>query len=237
MPVTTQHCPTPSHSIQGADIEALDTYGMTPLHRMASNNHASGAQALLDAGADPENRGMAGATPLQVAYSSAAQSVIEVLKDQKRKAVHISRIIVSGSGEPSVNGDYEAADSSEVPVGFDATCQQQGWDTDALWKQLNGGAAWYKQRNGCGAKRDSNLRGSMSFACMPQYCLVLLTSFQSHSTAYIYWNMSDRHWWIDDPSGAGVFKAPAPSHAPPQLGWRKLGAQEPPELVATMRGE
>ena len=45
---------------RGADIEALDTYGMTPLHRMASNNLAVGAQALLDAGADPTYRGSVG---------------------------------------------------------------------------------------------------------------------------------------------------------------------------------
>merc|ERR1719335_714007 len=37
---------------RGADIEALDTYGMTPLHRMASNNLAAGAAQLLGAGAD-----------------------------------------------------------------------------------------------------------------------------------------------------------------------------------------
>ena len=37
---------------RGADIESLDTYGMTPLHRMASNNLAIGAKMLLDAGAE-----------------------------------------------------------------------------------------------------------------------------------------------------------------------------------------
>ena len=34
---------------KGADIEAVDTYGYTPLHRMASNNLAAGAKALLEA--------------------------------------------------------------------------------------------------------------------------------------------------------------------------------------------
>ncbi|CAK0833234.1 unnamed protein product [Prorocentrum cordatum] len=42
---------------RGADIEALDTYGMTPLHRMASNNLPAGARALLEAGADPDHAG------------------------------------------------------------------------------------------------------------------------------------------------------------------------------------
>jgi ankyrin repeat protein len=32
---------------KGADIEAIDTYGFKPLHRMASNNLAIGAEALL----------------------------------------------------------------------------------------------------------------------------------------------------------------------------------------------
>ena len=37
---------------RGADIESLDTYGRTPLHRMASNNLPIGAKMLLDAGVD-----------------------------------------------------------------------------------------------------------------------------------------------------------------------------------------
>merc|ERR1719183_2922849 len=51
---------------RGADIEALDTYGMTPLHRMASNNLGIGAKALLEAGADPRNGGQIGAPPMQM---------------------------------------------------------------------------------------------------------------------------------------------------------------------------
>ena len=42
----------------GATVETLDTYGMTALHRMASNNLPIGAQALLDAGADAQNAGV-----------------------------------------------------------------------------------------------------------------------------------------------------------------------------------
>jgi ankyrin repeat protein len=40
---------------KGGDIEALDTYGYTPLDRMASNNLAVGARALIAAGADPRS--------------------------------------------------------------------------------------------------------------------------------------------------------------------------------------
>lgn len=63
----------------GADIEALDTYGMTPLHRMASNNLAIGALALLEAGADPHNTGKIQATPMQIARESEANEVLAVL--------------------------------------------------------------------------------------------------------------------------------------------------------------
>jgi len=47
---------------RGGNIEALDTYGYKPLHRMASSNLAVGAQALLDAGADINVRTSRGET-------------------------------------------------------------------------------------------------------------------------------------------------------------------------------
>ena len=54
-------------------IQALDTYGYTPLIRMASNNLATGAQALLEAGAHPRYKGGCGLSPLQCAKQSAAK--------------------------------------------------------------------------------------------------------------------------------------------------------------------
>lgn len=84
--------------------EAVDTYGYRPLHRMASNNLALGAAALLKAGADPkapagiddddeddedgkggkERRGRGrgrggGETPMDVARSAGAYDVVRVL--------------------------------------------------------------------------------------------------------------------------------------------------------------
>lgn len=53
-----------------------------PLHRMASNNLAVGAEALLKAGADPSPRSgkpYGGDTPLTVARQSRAMEVIQVL--------------------------------------------------------------------------------------------------------------------------------------------------------------
>lgn len=57
----------------GADIYAVDTYGYTALHRMASNNLANGGEALVRAGHDP-NMVMEGAdsTPIEIARRSRA---------------------------------------------------------------------------------------------------------------------------------------------------------------------
>lgn len=57
----------------GADIHAVDTYGYTALHRMASNNLEVGGEALVKAGMDPNER-MEGAdsTPVEIAKRSRA---------------------------------------------------------------------------------------------------------------------------------------------------------------------
>jgi ankyrin repeat protein len=68
----------------GGKIEALDTYGYTPLHRMASNNLDKGARALLEAGADVNRASgppYAGETPLDIALSSGAREVAAVLRE------------------------------------------------------------------------------------------------------------------------------------------------------------
>lgn len=65
---------------RGGALEAVDTYGFRPLHRMASNNLAVGARALLAAGADGEARTATGETALDIARASAAADVVAVLK-------------------------------------------------------------------------------------------------------------------------------------------------------------
>lgn len=84
----------------GADIEALDTYGFTPLMRMASNNLAVGAELLLAAGADPARRSLDGATAKQIARTSDAFDVLEVLEAHDRAccAVEVTKVVVSGAG-------------------------------------------------------------------------------------------------------------------------------------------
>ena len=172
---------------RGGDIEALDTYGMTPLHRMASNNLAVGARALLAAGADPQNRGGCGETPLDVALSSAAHDVVAAPARTARSA---RRCRSARSPSPALAPRSTArtprstrADAARLRGGVPGA----GVERNATWRELNGGATWYEAEGG----------------------------------AYVYHNRADGCWWIDAPSGAGIFKVKAPPHAPPQpAGWR-----------------
>ena len=56
--------------------------------------------------------------------------------------------------------------------------------------------------------------------------------FEKPDGAYIYLN-TDGQWWIDGPSGAGVYIAPAATdHVPPRRGYRALpGAKQPVPAV------
>jgi hypothetical protein len=135
--------------MRGGDVEALDTYGMTPMHRMASNNLGVGAAALLDAGADPSNPGKCGATPMQIAQQSEAHDVIRVLKEQKPTQKPEGQLRVVGSGVDAVNQVYNEKNPRCVPVGFSLTCAQMKWDPEQMWQRLsNQESPWYEAENG-----------------------------------------------------------------------------------------
>lgn len=200
---------------RGADIESLDTYGMTPLHRMASNNLAIGAKMLLDAGADVYNTGKVGASPMSIAKESAAYSVMQVLKEAEDKAKNkkssgsisnVTKLRVMGSKQvPAVNGDYFPKTAESIPNGFAKVCDEQGWVTIDMWDKLGGGSLWFAH---------------------------------SENESYIYWNKGDGKWWIDGPDGNGVWIVPGPSHAPPAHGWSsisKTGSTQSAPMVMTFR--
>ena len=199
---------------RGADIESLDTYGMTPLHRMASNNLADGAKMLLDAGADVFNKGQVGVSPMSIARDSAAHSVIAVLNKAESKAKNkkssgsidnVTKLTVTGSKEvPAVNGDYLPKSAEIIPSGFTSVCEAQGWVTKDMWHKLNGDKTWFAH---------------------------------SEIESYIYWNKGDQKWWIDGPDGNGVWIVPGPSHAPPAHGWRSIstGLSKLAPMVMTFR--
>jgi Ankyrin repeats (3 copies)/Ankyrin repeat len=51
----------------GADVEAADKNGATPLHRAVRTRSAAAVECLLDAGADPTTRNKPGSTPFHLA--------------------------------------------------------------------------------------------------------------------------------------------------------------------------
>jgi len=136
--------------MRGADIEALDTYGMTPLHRMASNNLEEGARALLLAGADPENRGRCGATPAEIARDSRAVGVLRALQEFAGNTVQwLGRVKVHGAGVEDVNAVYRERDPKVIPIGFSLTCAEMQWDPEEMWLRLsNQKTPWYEADNG-----------------------------------------------------------------------------------------
>merc|ERR1712083_509942 len=73
----------------GGNIEAVDSYGYRPLHRMASNNLHIGAEALLKAGAQWEalsGKPYSGDTPMDTALQSGAYQVVKVLQRYQEAA-------------------------------------------------------------------------------------------------------------------------------------------------------
>jgi len=199
----------------GADLEALDTYGMTPLHRMASNNLTEGARWLLEAGADPENRGQIGQTAFAVAKESRAVGFLEVLHEFMKNRNNnfplaeedprrITHLIVQNADFDDVNGIYLAQPASKIPTGFDRVCKEHNWNTNILWTKLNSNKPWFLAKS---------------------------------NESYIYLNESDGKWWIDGPDGMGAYTSDPAIHqglskvwkenlgvivGPPAYGWTDI---------------
>ena len=71
----------------GANVNAVDTYGYTPLHRMASNNLRIGAEALIRAGApigQKTGKPYSGETAISIAKSSHAYDVLQFLVEYSK---------------------------------------------------------------------------------------------------------------------------------------------------------
>lgn len=201
---------------KGGDIEALDTYGYTPLDRMASNNLGIGARALLAAGADPKSTHGGGEGPRHIARSSEARDVLRALDDagdefRNSSATIITSVRVFSSTRPLIDGTYVRRDGNvSVPAAFADVCAKNGWDVASTWSRLNGGAnsLWFAHEAG-----------------------------EEKNPSYVYFNKNDGCWWIDGPDGLGVFKAPGPPHAPPgaSIAWRALDGKEDQPTLATYR--
>jgi ankyrin repeat protein len=58
----------------GADQDAMDDSGVTPLHRAVRTRSSSAVRALLEAGADPQMMNKSGSTPLHLAVQNTGKS-------------------------------------------------------------------------------------------------------------------------------------------------------------------
>ena len=204
MSVDNQHA-TAFVISRGGDIEAVDTYGYTPLDRMASNNLAIGAKALLEAGAAADH-----GDPMKVAKDSAAASVIEVLEahvkgygEARPAGTTVAAMWVFAPQHPEISGRYHWCTRAAIPPGFRSVCEQQGWDPEATWEKLNGAdnGVWFSHME---------------------------------NKAYIYQNKEDGLWWIDSPDGSGVYKGKGTSWSPPgsSIRWTALdGSTDAPTLA------
>lgn len=131
----------PTLVMHGADVNAVDTYGFTPLHRMASNNLARGALALLKAGA-AQGASPGVGSPLEVAKQSRATDVVRTLQEWKPKRVRVE------GGHASTNGEFLER-AHRIPDGFSKVCDQQGWERVGTWLKLAGpDAVWYEAPSG-----------------------------------------------------------------------------------------
>ena len=64
----------------GADVDARNQDGYTPLHWAAMDGHVETAALLLDRGADVDARDERGATPLHYALKKGHARTVEVLR-------------------------------------------------------------------------------------------------------------------------------------------------------------
>ena len=60
-----------------------------------------------------------------------------------------------------------------------------------------------------------------------------LTWWEADNGAYIYKNVGDGQWWLDEPGGSGVYVIVSEDPSPPLSGWRPLsdGAEPTPKIA------
>jgi Ankyrin repeats (3 copies) len=81
---------------KGADVNAADEDGITPLYRATEKGHQDAVALLLDKGANLKQETMDGVTPLHIAVERGHQAVVAQLLD---KGADVKKIRTD-SGEP-----------------------------------------------------------------------------------------------------------------------------------------
>lgn len=69
----------------GADVNAANEYGVTPLTLACTNSNAANAEALLNAGADPNKAQWTGQTPLMTCTRTGVESAVKLMLSKGAK--------------------------------------------------------------------------------------------------------------------------------------------------------
>jgi Ankyrin repeats (many copies) len=86
----------------GADPNATDMDGVTPLHRAVRTRSAPAVQALLEGGANPTRRNKRGSTPMQVATKMTGRSGSGTERAREQQA-QIIRLLIAHGAEGRTN--------------------------------------------------------------------------------------------------------------------------------------
>lgn len=208
---------------KGGQIEALDTYGYSPLHRMASNNLAIGAKALLDAGASPYLENDEGETPWETAVASEARDVLAVFENYaawKKFSVEKDET----KSEEGIKKECWVCAQKELLAALDKeepTAPTQAYD-EKFPKELVVSNSGFEPVNGRYVTCDpSEIPRGFAKVCHENSWSVEdtwknLTDgrtpwFLHENGSFIYWNRNDNKWWMDGPLGHGIYTM----HIPP----------------------
>ena len=65
-------------------------------------------------------------------------------------------------------------------------------------------------------------------ATWKQLCDFDAPYFEHENGSYMYRNIADGQWWIDEPNGGGVYVALSQDKLPPSTGWKALSDGKSP---------
>jgi len=167
--------------------------------------------------------------------SSSVNSIGSYCKAQQNPGLHTQRfnnmptLEVSKAGEVDVNGQYKAKDPKEVPSGFAATCNKMMWDPSSTWNELSDHKKLWFEAGYTIWRTLANYFHMMFFLNLILSWLIRSrATFFPENGSYIYWNRSDGRWWMDGPSGAGLYIVKNSNDLPPTSGWQALRGSKAP---------
>jgi hypothetical protein len=151
----------------------------------------------------------------------------------------VTAILIKSAGELSVNGAYAPRNPTVVPDGFARTCNEMFSfpprncvflsNPDSYLPVLS--TQKYSQF-------DSKCRQWDATKMWLRLSDQKRVWYEADNGSYIYWNKGDGKWWLDGPSGAGLYIVEDSGKTPPVKGWGRLrGAKLPLPTLELVLGK